>query len=144
MSTRYSGDSKSGRTGMVITLAPFWEVATLPVPPLLSRPYISSVLYPSGERHDGPQAIAAASSCHVPVCHERDSNPDVPTWNCRNWQPSGLTACATNPVGICRCILNYLNKSWLRNHLKMEKKRSRIFAGVWTQVDSTKVWRLND
>ena len=53
-----------------------------PGPPLLSRPYISSVLYPSGERHDGPQAIAAASSCHVPVCQERDANPDVPTWNC--------------------------------------------------------------
>ena len=65
-----------------------------------------------------PQPAAVMSLCVRSRIRTRTYQPG----SACNWQTSRLTGCATNPVGIRRWILNYLNKSWLRNHLKWNGK----------------------
>ena len=60
--TRYSGDSKSGRTGIVITLAPFWGVAiNHPRSLLYSRPV--RTFHPRSNLHRG-ETWRSPSLCH--------------------------------------------------------------------------------
>ena len=99
VSTRYSGDSKSGRTGMVITLAPFW--GSLPTPVLLYSPVRT---FPPRSNLRGrdmtvpkplPQRAAVMSLCVRSRIRTGRTNLELPAIE----QTSGLTACAINPVG---------------------------------------------